>query len=206
MFDLPPPDPGIEIVFATRGVSKGLVQTEGPQLVVRPEVAFGPFYVGGYAKNVTSPSTDGEAAGTIGFRTSAGGFNLAASASLKLDIAPVEPRDDRALELAGSASRRFGAVTGRLSVVWSPDDLGSTTHTTFTEGTLSYAPVRPVTVSAALGVRERGGGPDYRAFNAGISYAINANVTADVRYYDTDRSGVGEPYQARVIGSLRLRF
>ncbi|HEV2867162.1 MAG TPA: porin, partial [Allosphingosinicella sp.] len=187
MFDLPPPDPGLEIVFATRGVSKGLVQTEGPQLVVRPEVAFGPVYVGGYAKNVSSPTSDGEGGPVIGFRTSAGRFNLAASATWKFAIAPVGAVDDQALELAGSASRRFGPVTARLSVVWSPNDLGSTTHTTFTEGTLSYGPVRPVTISAAFGVRERGGGPDYRAFNAGASYAINPNVTADLRYYDTDR-------------------
>ncbi len=36
MFDLPPPEPGIEIVVASRGMSKGVAQTEGPQLVVKP--------------------------------------------------------------------------------------------------------------------------------------------------------------------------
>ena len=81
MFDLPPPDPGIEVVIASRGISKGLAQTDGPQMLVRPEVAFGPVYIGGYAKNVTSATLDGEAGPVAGFRTSAGGFDLAGSAA-----------------------------------------------------------------------------------------------------------------------------
>ena len=44
-----PPQPSIEIVVASRGISKGLAQTNGPQLVVRPEIAFGKLFVGGYA-------------------------------------------------------------------------------------------------------------------------------------------------------------
>ena len=51
MIDLPPPDPGIEIVVASRGYSKGLAQTDGVQVRAQPELAFGPVYVAVYAKN-----------------------------------------------------------------------------------------------------------------------------------------------------------
>ena len=34
MFDLPPPDPGIEFVVASRGMSKGIAQTDGPQALI----------------------------------------------------------------------------------------------------------------------------------------------------------------------------
>ena len=114
MIDLHHPDPGIEISIATRGISKGLTQTDGAQLVVRPELAFGDLYLGAYAKNVTSTTSDGEGGPAIGLRTRAGGFNLAASATLKLSIDPAEGSDAEALELAGSAARRFGPLNLRL--------------------------------------------------------------------------------------------
>jgi hypothetical protein len=206
MFDLPPPDPGIEIVLASRGISKGLAQTEGPQVLVRPEVAFGPVYIGAYAKNVTSLSLDGEAAPVVGFRTSAGGFDLAGSAALKLAVAPAGQTDGEALELAVSASRRIGPVTPRLSVTWSPDDLGSTGRSTYAEASAAWRLGGPVTLNAAYALRERAGGPDYRAFNAGLAYRLAAPLTAELRWYDTDRSGLGEPYRGRLVGSLRARF
>ena len=49
----PPPDPGIEIVLATKGMSKGLSQTDDAQLVVRGELAFGSFFLGGLALTFT---------------------------------------------------------------------------------------------------------------------------------------------------------
>ena len=206
MFDLPPPDPGLEVTIATRGISKGLAQTEGPQVVVRPELAFGPVYVGAYAKNVTSPTSDGEAGPVAGFRASAAGFDLAGSAALKLAVAPVGAVDDEAFELAVSASRRIGAVSPRLSVTWSPDDLGSTGRSTFAEASVGWRVAGPATLNASYARRERDDGPDYAAFNAGLSYRLAGPLTADLRWYDTDRSGLGEPYRGRLVGSLRARF
>ena len=57
---LPPPDPGIEISIASTGMSKGISQTDGAQLVARGELAFGNAYVAALAKNLDSPSTEGE--------------------------------------------------------------------------------------------------------------------------------------------------
>ena len=206
MIDLPPPDPGFEIVVASRGYSKGLAQTDGVQVVARPELAFGPVYLGFYVKNVSSSSSDGEAGPSAGFRTRAAGFDLAASATWKMSIAPRGADNDDALELAGSIARRLGPVTARFGVTWSPNDLGATGETVWAEGGLSYNLRRSTTLSANLGRRERGGGPDYTAFNVGITQALPQGFSADLRWHDTSRSGLGDPFEARLIASLRLRL
>lgn len=206
MIDLPSPDPAIEIVLASRGVSKGLTQTDGPQIVVRPELALGPVVIAGYAKNVTSPTSDGEAGGSIGIRTQAGGFDLAASAAYKRSLAPVGTVDAEALELSGSMSRRFGSFTGRLSLVWSPDDLGSTGNSAYFEGRISYALGRRAGIEVNLGRRERDGGAEYTAWNVGISRTLAQGLSADLRWYGTDRSGLGDAFEDRLVAGLRLRF
>jgi len=206
MFDLPPPDPGIEIALFSQGMSKGLRQTDGPQIFMRGEVAFGPVYLGAYAKNVSSPTSDGEAGALVGARHRVGGFDLSASAAWKHAIDPEAGLDDQALELSAAIGRRIGAVTPRLSIVWSPDDLGGTGRSTFAEAGAAWRIAPDTNLSAAWGLREREGGADYRAFNAGIGHMIAERFTIDVRYYDTDRSALGEVYEERVVASLRARF
>lgn len=206
MFDLPPPEPGIEINIASQGMSKGLRQTEGPQILVRPEVAFGPVHLGAYAKNVSSETSDGEAGPVLGLRTGAGGFDFSASATWKLALDPEPGLDDESLELNAALSRRIGALTPRLSLTWSPDDLGSSGRSAYAEASAAYRLAPGASVGAALARREREGGTDYTAFNAGASYTVAEHYTFDLRWYDTDRSSLGEIYEGRLVGSLRLRF
>jgi hypothetical protein len=206
MHGLPPPDPGIEITLASQGMSKGLLQTDGPQILVRPEVAFGRLYLGAYAKNVSSPASDGEVGAVVGLRTSAGGFDLSASAAFKQSLAPVGAVDDEALELVAAVSRRIGPLTPRLSVTWSPDELGATGRSTYAEAgaTLRLGPHS--NAGAALSRRERAGGPDYTAFNAGVSHSLAGRFTVDLRWYDTDRSALGPIYRGRLVAAVRARF
>lgn len=206
MFDLPPPDPAAEVVIATRGISKGIAQTDGPQLLVRGELGFGAIYIGAYAKNVSSPTSDGEAAGLIGARTKIHGFELSGSAALKRSISPVGKVDADALEIVGGVSRKIGRVTPRVSVTWSPDDLGSTSRTIYAESGVSYAVDPKTSVSAALGRRERDGGPDYTTFNVGAAHTLAGKLTFDARYFATNRSSLDNPYRGRLFGSARLRF
>ena len=205
MFDLPPPDPAIEFNLASTGMSKGLAQTDGPQALVRGELAFGPVYVGAYAKNVDSSSAEGVAAALIGFRTTQAGLDLGASAGWKRAVDPAPGSDADALEVTAFASRRFGPITPRLSVTWSPDDLGSTTRSIFAELGASYRLGHSIWASAAAGRRERGGGPDYSAWNAGVTWTPIDHVALDLRYYDTD-GGSDHPYRGRLVASGRVRF
>lgn len=205
MFVLPPPVPAIEFNISSTGMSKGLAQTEGAQALVRGELAFGRVYVGGYAKNVTSSSAAGEAAALIGLRTRAAGFDLGASAAWKRAIDPAPGSDANGLEMNAFASRRFGQVTPRLSVTWSPNDVGSTGRTTFAELSASYRVAKTISASAGVGRRERTEGLDYTAWNAGVAWTAAKPVTLDLRYHATNR-GSDHPYKARLVGSARLKF
>jgi hypothetical protein len=206
MIDIPPPDPGMEISLASRGYSKGLAQTDGVQVVARPELAFGPVWIGAYAKNVTSSTAEGEGGTAIGLRTRAGGFDLAASATWKIAIEPHGTTNDDALELYGSVGRRFGPVATRLSLTWSPNDLGATDETLWGEAQIAYSLRRSTTLSANIGRRERDGGPDYTAFNVGLTQTLPRGFSADVRWYDTSRSALGDSFEGRFVATLRLRL
>lgn len=206
MFSFPSPDPGIEISAFNQGMSKGLRQTDGPQILVRPEVTAGPLFIDAYYKNVTSPTADGEAAALIGLRRHAAGFDLAISGAYKWNIGAHAQADRDAFEFNAAASRRFGRVTPRISLTWSPDDLGGTRASLYAEAGASVPLFAGASVSANVARRIRDGSPDYTAFNAGVSYAITDHFTAELRYYDTAQSRLGTIYAPRLVASARLHF
>lgn len=202
----PPPDPGIEIVLATKGMSKGLSQTDDAQLVVRGELAFGSFFLGGLAKNLDAPNTEGELQFSAGGKTKLAGFDVTVSAAAKKWVDTTGHPDDVAAELNFTASRAFGKLTPRVQVIYSPDDLGSTTHSTFAEAGLGFKIHPKLQLSANLGRRERGNSPDYWAGNVGAAFTISRNFTAELRYYDTDKSNLDEPFERRLVGAIRAKF
>jgi hypothetical protein len=206
MFGLPPPEPALEISVASRGYSKGVAQTEGPQLVVRPELQLGPVLLGAYAKNVTSPTAEGEAGISGSYRFKLAGFDVSGAAVVKTLLDPSGSVDSTALELIGGLSRTSGPFTGRLNYFFSPDELGTTHRSHYLEGSGTYALGRGFSASAGLGLRRRVASPDYVSYNAGASYKISDQLTADLRWFGNDRSEMGEFYKDRLIGTLRARF
>lgn len=197
--------PAIEFDVSSVGMSKGIAQTTGPQYLARGELDFGSFFVGAYAKNVDSSTSDGEAGALVGLRTKAEGFDLSASAAWKRAIDPAPTANADALEVNATASRKLGRAAVRLSAIWSPDDLGSTRQTLFVEAGASYRITGTLSASAAVGKRRRGGGPDYDAWNAGLTWNPAKPLAIDVRYYDTD-GGDAQPYRPRLVLSARARF
>jgi uncharacterized protein (TIGR02001 family) len=202
---LPPPIPVIEFNLASTGMSKGIAQTKGPQFLARGELGFGTIYVGGYIKNVDASTSDAETAALVGVRTKAAGFDLAASAAWKRAVDPAPGSDRNALEVSASASRKIGPVTSRISMVWSPDDLGGTHSTVFAEAGASYRFSPAMSASAAVGRRERQGGANYNAWNAGLTWDAWKHLAVDLRYYDTN-GGSAQPFRARAVLSARARF
>ena len=99
----------------------------------------------------------------------------------------------------------MGRVTPRASVVWSPDDIGGTRQTLFAEAGASYRLSSTFSASASLGRRQRGGGPDYTAWNAGLTWSGFKPVSLDMRYYDTN-AGSAQPFRPRLVVSARARF
>jgi hypothetical protein len=201
------PNPELEIVAATRGMSKGLAQTDGPQLLLRGEIAFGSLFLAAYGKNVVSSGQAGTESGLlVGARLNWRGFSLLASAAYKRLDGIGGPLDHEALEVVLGASRRLGPLTGRAAVTFSPDELGSTRRSLLLEAGLGADLGHGFTMSGAVGRRVRAGGPDYTAFNLGFSKALGGGFTADLRVYDTAQSGLGEIYRGRLVASLRARF
>ncbi|HEY0629347.1 MAG TPA: hypothetical protein VGD23_08465, partial [Sphingomicrobium sp.] len=80
MLDLPPPDPGIEVSVASRGMSKGIAQSEGPQLTAKPFVKLGNVQVGAQWKNVSSSAASGEGAIFAGISREVAKFQLSLQA------------------------------------------------------------------------------------------------------------------------------
>jgi hypothetical protein len=206
MFTAPSLDPGIEISIASQGMSKGLRQSDGPQLVIRPELAIGSLVLGASYKNVTSPTADGEASVSLGLRRHVAGFDLALTAAYKWNTAARLQADRDCFEFTAIASRRFGPLTPRVQLIYSPDDLGSTRASLYAEAGAALHLLGGASFSAALSHRNRDGAPDYTAFNAGFSYTFAGHLTADLRYYDTSESRLGAIYRPRLVAALRARF
>jgi hypothetical protein len=206
MQSLPPAHPAIEISLASRGFSKGIAQTRGVQIVARPEVQIGPVLLGGYAKNVSSADYDGEAGVSIAVRRKVAGIDLSGSATIKRALGAGRTLDATALEVAASAARTAGRLGGRLNWVFSPDELGTTKRSHYLEavGTISFG--GRITASAGVGRRQRRTGPDYTSYNAGLSYKLSSEFTADVRWYGNNRHHAGDFYRERLVGALRARF
>ena len=205
MFDLPPLDPGIEFSVASQGMSKGILQSEGPQFIPRAYVQIGTVQVGGQWKNVTSPVAEGEGALFATWQRKFGVVQLTAGATFKFQTDVAEPTDDQALELNASAGSKWGKFGLRASAVYSPDDFGAAGRSLYVESGPSYDLTKTVRISASVGRRSRRGSLDYTSFNAGISKTVGP-IVVDARYFDTAQSELGKPYRGRIVVSGRLSF
>ena len=207
MFDLPPPSPTIQVELALTGMSKGLAQTEGPQVVLRPGVAFGDFQLEATIKNIESGDEGGvEAQYFAIYPINIGGFELSGRGGRKSVHGIGGSFDRQAFEMRLDAGRKFGPIRATASFTYSPDDTGSTRQSKLFEGNLAWKVRKTTQVSARIGRRERDGSPDYTAFNAGITQDIVKQLAADVRVYDTASSDLGRAYKRRLVASLRAKF
>ena len=204
MWALPPVDPGYEISLASHGMSKGLSQSNGPQVVARGTLKSGEFQLGGQWKNVSTNSAKGEASAIAGWSGKAGSFDLGASVAYKVLTSASGSGNRRSLELSANASRKVGGISLKGSAVFSPDDLGSTKQSLYVEGGPSFDLPAKLKLSANIGHRWRQRSPNYTTFNVGISRAVLKVLTADVRLYDTNRGELGRTYDRRLVGSLKL--
>jgi hypothetical protein len=199
------PVPVFQLTVSSSGTSKGVAQTRGPQFVGRGELASGPFYVGAYIKNVTSSSYGAQAGALVGVRATTDGFSIALSATLKCALDPVRGYDSKAFELAASVGRNVGRFTPLLSVNYSPDDLGPPKRSVYVEGGTAYALSKRVSLSAAIGRRDRVNGTSYTAWNAGLTWTPDRHFLVAARYYETDRSS-SWPYGPRFVTTGTLKF
>lgn len=204
MWDIPPPDPGIEIVVASRGMSKGVAQTDGVQLLPKAFLQLGPVQIGGQWKNLTSPVADGEAAAFVNFAPKIGAYQVTFGMAYKFQTDVEGETDDDSFEFSSAISRKFGKTGVKLLAVYSPDDLGGAEGSLYLEGGPSFDIDETTRLSANIGHRRRELGSNYTSFNVGVSKTIFKQMTIDLRYYDTSQNELGTFYHGRVVVSARL--
>lgn len=201
---LPPPVPAFEITVASQGMSKGLLQSDGPQFIPRASLKWRGFQAGGQWKNVSTNSAKGEASLFIGSSGKAGNTDLGASIAYKMLTSATGSGNRRSVEFSANAARKFGKLGLKASAVFSPDDFGATRHSLYVEGGPSIDLPLLIKGSAAIGHRWRRGAADYTSFNVGLSRPVAKILTVDTRLYFTDRRELGENYERRLVASIKL--
>lgn len=199
---LPPPQPAFEIRLASRGISQGIAQTSGTQVVPRLFVRIGGAQIGGQWKNISSDAASGVAATFLGFTRQLHMYRLDARAAYRVRTAAKGPSDADAWEFAVGMTRDLGKSRLRARAEYSPDDFGRG-ESLFVELGSTLDIGKRTTLSVNVGRRQRDGGPDYTAFNVGFEQVIRRGLSIDTRYYDTDRSGLGDSYRGRIVVSAQ---
>ena len=201
---VPPVVPAFEFSVASQGMSKGVLQSEGAQFIIKPSVKARGFQLAGQWKNISTNSAKGEASIIGGWSGKARGLDLGGSLSYKILTSAEGSGNRRSWEASANLSRKAGKLGLRANAVFSPDDLGSTGRSLYVEGGPSLDLPARLRLSANIGHRWREGSPNYTSYNIGVSRPVLKVLTADVRIYDTNRGELGRTYDRRLVGSVRL--
>ena len=204
-FGLPTPDPGFEISIASRGMSQGIAQTDGIQVIPRALVRIGAVQFGGQWRNVSSPNASGVAAFFMRISRSAGRARIDLGAAYRIRTGARANLDSRAWEFSAGARAVFGRSTLRLSAEYCPREFENG-PSLYLEGGAAFRLGAATNASVNLGRRQRAGGPDYATFNAGVTRALGQRLSLDARFYETNRGALGARYRGRIILSARLAF
>jgi hypothetical protein len=186
-------------------MSKGIGQTDGPQLLVRGALQWGTVQVGGQWKNVVTGGAHGEGQLFVTDSKEVASFQLGLGAALKVWTGAGRAIDHHALEISTSATRRFGPVSGRVSIVYSTNELGRPGRSLFVEAGPAFDLGHGWNASANVGRRQLTRSHNYTSFNGGIAKAVH-KLTLDLRYFATNRDELGGIYRNRIVGSARLSF
>lgn len=202
-FGLPPVDPAIELFVASHGMTQGLSQSDGPQIIPRAYLRFGEVQIGAFWRNIDSPVANGIGVlfGRWGTKTRRTQFDVVLLYRTRTGAR--RPTVLHAWEMDGTLRRSFGRFGVRLNAEYAPREfeLGPSL---FIEIGPSVQLAKGTSLFANLGRRERRGAPEYTAINLGISRIVGKNLVIDGRYYATDRSEIGPRYHGRLVFSARL--
>ncbi|WP_158543514.1 TorF family putative porin [Dyella solisilvae] len=226
---LPPaaPSPGWQVAFnfgaQTDCAFRGISQTnERPSGFAGLDVAYGSqWYVGTWTSNVDfSPSGDTSTSQEIdlygGWRPTIATINLDLGyihySYLNQPSAVRESYEEAYLR----GTKTLGAFTLGGSAYYSPRFPGNAGHAWYGEANLAYAINPDWTASAAFGrqtIAHDVSHPDgsttrfaYNTWNLGVTWAINAHTSLDLRYWDTDTHASGSIYGSRLIAGLKATF
>ncbi len=149
---------------------------------------------------------DLEIVSAIGYRPKVGSVSLDISIINRDLYGSRTDYQGNSFEYQVDATRKFGPVTARLRLNYTPDGFGATEGAWWNElqGTVSLdAKTR---ISAAIGDRNADGGAEYVAWNVGARRKLTDDLSLDLRFYDTDSPQISDAYDSRFVGSLSYAF
>ncbi|WP_395945744.1 TorF family putative porin [Brevundimonas sp.] len=188
-------------------VFRGFSQTnENPAIQGGVDMTYGSFYAGAWASNVDfGDDTNAEVDVYGGYRTEAAGYAL--DFGVIGYLYPGEPSgaDYNYVEFKAAGSRAIGPATVGAAVYYSPDFFGVDESATYVELNGAFSPIEKLTVSGAVGQQFLDVGDDYATWNIGATYALDDTIGFDVRYHDTDVTGVPGASD-RVVAGLKFAF
>ncbi|BEV11178.1 porin [Asticcacaulis sp. DW145] len=200
---------GAQLGVATDSGSKGISETQGNGQVSAAVTASRDWaYVSARLKTVRgSDGSDDQSALAIGGRWSVGpDIHLNSQIIYKVNGGARPGSDTHFVEWQSEASRTFGRTTLKALTIWSPDSSGATKAAFYYE--LGAAQKLSDRWSASGGIGERRTEPKrtYTAWNAGATLALNAKMSLDLRYYDTNRHDYSKAHGDRFVVALQRRF
>ena len=197
-----------QLGVASEYVGKGLGKSAGdPSLNGSIRISHGDFYGDVSASTAKlSQGSDAEIVTSVGWRPQAAGFAFDLSV-VNRDLPGTRAGiDSNFWEYQADASRKFGRVSGRLRVNYTPDGFAATKEAWWIEAQAATALGPRTKASAAFGVRSADGGADYNAWNLGVKHNLTEQWAADIRWYDTDSHALGDNYDGRLVGALTYAF
>lgn len=195
-----------QIGLASEFIGKGIGKSNGElSPFVSVEIESGAAYASVFVASAElSQGADAEIISAIGYRPEVGSVSLDLSV-INRDLPGTRAGvDSNYFEYQVDASRKFGPVSTRLRVNYTPDGFGATREAWWTELQGSLAVGTATKLSAAIADRTADGGAGYAAWNIGAKHRIGDQVTLDLRYFGTDSSQISESYEDRIVASISV--
>lgn len=200
---LPPADPGFELFAASRGMSEGLLQTNGPQVIPRATLRIGVVQAGAQWRNITSPIASGIAALFVKWSRKRGRTQIELALFDRYRTGTRAAVARQAWEIDGALRHSFGKLGLRMIAEYSPKEFEAG-PSLYVEGGSNFLVATGTSLSVNVGRRERKGAPRYTTFNAGLTQVLGRAASLDARLYGTNHGERGARYQTRFIVSARL--
>ena len=205
---------GVVSDYVFRGVSQ---TQEDPAIQGGIDLTYGIGYAGVWASNVDFGTDDPSAEIDVyaGLRPTMG------DTSFDLGVLYYSYIDDKApptsppvaspgsfsyLEFKAAVSRPIGPATAGIAAYYSPQYPLTKGSSLYYELNASIPVVDKLTLSGAVGEQEISQGAEYATWNVGLTYALTSNISADLRYSDTDEHDLGKIYGDRVVIGLKAAF
>ena len=200
-FDL---DAGVASQYVGKGLGKS---DEKVAPFTKAEVGFRDGYASVFVSDAAgSQGYDIEVISMAGWRPKAAGFSFDLGV-MNRDLPGARAGvDNNYWEYQADASRKLGPVATRLRVNYSPDGFAATKEAWWLELQGTVAIAAKTRISAAVANRMADGGVDYNAWNVGAKHKLTDAFAVDLRWYDTDRHSVGEPYEGRLVAAATYSF